>query len=112
MFHYYYGGYGINYFIIIFTGSTKICPEEKTGRKRAANKSLNGFIDGGGGKPKIEIPIGKMRPLGKWSNEWVSEMGIIIFQNIPLTFHYWKELEEHHKFPLYEKVRVRVAIIL
>lgn len=97
---------------MIFIGTSEAPSEEKKGRTRAQNIALNNFIDGGGGRPKIEIPIGKKRPLGKWSAQWVSEMGIIVRQNIPLTFHYWKNLEEEHKIPLYEKVQVMFVIVL
>lgn len=75
-------------------------------RKVAQNLSLKKFTDGGGGKPKIEIPIGKLRPLGNWSSEWVAEMGIIVRQNIPLTLHSWKNVTSEFKLTLYEKVMV------
>lgn len=98
--------HGIHYCIMVLAGPTQACLEEKKGRKKAQNNSLNDFIGGGGGKPKIVIPIGKKRPLGKWSSEWVTEMGIIVFQNIQLTKHYWKDLTYEDKIPLYNKVTV------
>lgn len=49
-------------------GSTGEAQQRKNVRKKAQNKTLEN-IESGGGKPKIEIPIGKLRPLGKWAKE-------------------------------------------
>lgn len=97
---------------MIFIGTLEVPSEEKKRPNKGTKQCFEYFYRWWGGRPKIEIPIGKKRPLGKWSAQWVSEMGIIVRQYVPLTFHYWKNLEEEHKFPLYEKVRVMFVIVL
>lgn len=58
------------YFIVVFEGSTKVSIKEKVKRDwtRAQNKAFDDFIYGGGGKPKIGIPLEKRRQIGKWSD--------------------------------------------
>lgn len=84
---------------------------EKSGRKRARNNKLQNFIDAGGAKPKIKFDRNTLRPVGKWSNAWVSELGIIA-KEIPLTFNSWKDLEDKDKLPLYKRVLVMFGTFL
>ncbi|KAL5714359.1 hypothetical protein ACHQM5_016332 [Ranunculus cassubicifolius] len=87
-------------------------PKKKGGRKTAQNNILKAHIDRGEPKPRIEIPIGKTRPLGAWSAQWVAEMGIIGKQNIPATCKRWKDVTLGQKEAIYKKVKDRFTVDL
>lgn len=57
----------------------------------------------------IEIPVGKKRPLGDWSAQWVAEMGIICKKNVPITAKRWKDVKAPQREGIYKKVLVSAS---
>ncbi|KAF9609475.1 hypothetical protein IFM89_016474 [Coptis chinensis] len=58
----------------------------------------------GGGKPRIEIAIGKDRPVCNWSQQWITELGVIARFRIPPFAHYWKDVTDDQRKSLHKLV--------
>ncbi|KAL5722368.1 hypothetical protein ACHQM5_005898 [Ranunculus cassubicifolius] len=84
--------------------------KRKGGRKIAKNNALDAHFARGGPKPRIEILVGKARPLGPWSAQWVSEVGIICKQIIPVTCECWKDVTISQKTAIYTKLSNRFDV--
>lgn len=84
----------------------------RKGRGKAKNQALTDHIKATGQKPRIEIPVGLARPVGKWSREFVSEVGIICRTYAPLTCYNWKSMKKHQRKAFHERIRGRFDIDL
>ncbi|KAF9617283.1 hypothetical protein IFM89_035227 [Coptis chinensis] len=59
-------------------------------RGKAINNTLNNFrVRQGGQKPRIKILPGMLRPVGKWSSQFATEVGILCCKQAPLSFQNW-----------------------
>ncbi|KAF5199032.1 hypothetical protein FRX31_011380 [Thalictrum thalictroides] len=76
----------------------------KRGRKKSENKSFKDYLKQGGQKPKIEILPRKTCPLGKYSQWWITKLGIICKEEVPLKAHTWKEVIPRERETLYKRV--------
>ncbi|KAF9595138.1 hypothetical protein IFM89_037238, partial [Coptis chinensis] len=85
-------------------GGSSSTANRKKVRGRAKNKYLTKHIKRGGGKPRIEIPHGKTRPIGDWSQEWINELGMISKYYMPHFAHKWKDDDGDTRTLLHEKV--------
>ncbi|KAF9603145.1 hypothetical protein IFM89_034155 [Coptis chinensis] len=73
-------------------------------RGRAKNKYLTKHIKRGGGKPRIEILLGKARPIGDWGQEWINELSMIAKDDMPPFAHKWKDVDDDARTLLHENV--------
>ena len=75
------------------TGSTS----SVTKRGKAKNNTLINHIARRGQKPRIEIPPGKSKPVGDWSQQFASEVGIICREHAPLSLYNWRKVKKEYK---------------
>ncbi|KAF9611902.1 hypothetical protein IFM89_036685 [Coptis chinensis] len=73
-------------------------------RKKTQNLILKNHLARGGGKPRIEIAIGKDRPICNWSQQWITELGVIARFRIPPFAHYWKDVTDDQRKSLHKLV--------
>ncbi|RWR84864.1 Transposase, Ptta/En/Spm, plant [Cinnamomum micranthum f. kanehirae] len=68
-----------------------------TKRGKAKNNTLINHIARRGQKPRIEIPPGKSKPVGDWSQQFASEVGIICREYAPLSLYNWRNVKKEYK---------------
>ncbi|KAF9595590.1 hypothetical protein IFM89_001062 [Coptis chinensis] len=78
-------------------------------RKKTQNLILKNHLARGGGKPRIEIAIGKDRPVCNWSQQWITELGVIARFRIPPFAHYWKDVTDDQRKSLHKLVLERMV---
>ncbi|KAF9602781.1 hypothetical protein IFM89_030937 [Coptis chinensis] len=72
-------------------GSTPGSTSLVTKRGKAKNNTLINHIARRGQKPRIEIPPGKSKPVGAWSQQFANEVGIICRKYSPLSLYHWRK---------------------
>ncbi|KAF9588040.1 hypothetical protein IFM89_007215 [Coptis chinensis] len=73
-------------------------------RKKTQNLILKNHLSRGGRKPRIEIVIRKGRHVGTWSQQWITELGVIARYRIPPFAHYWKDVTDDQRKSLHKLV--------
>ncbi|KAK9118419.1 hypothetical protein Scep_016512 [Stephania cephalantha] len=79
----------------------------KKGRGKAKNVALDQYLAKSNGiKPKVNIPDGKLKPVGAWAAEFMTELGIICRTYAPIRVAQWKKVEQKDKEQIYNLIRV------
>ncbi|KAF9609688.1 hypothetical protein IFM89_017887 [Coptis chinensis] len=60
-------------------------------RGKTKNNTLINHIARRGQKPRIEIPPGKSKFVGDWSQQFAYEVGIIYHKYAPLSLYHWRK---------------------
>ncbi|KAF6171811.1 hypothetical protein GIB67_007332 [Kingdonia uniflora] len=76
----------------------------KKKRGKAVNNKVIDYKAITGQKPRIEIHPKYARPVGRWSSQFVREVGLVARQHGPLTGHNWSNVEDDVKGPLRDRV--------
>ncbi|KAK9142534.1 hypothetical protein Syun_011934 [Stephania yunnanensis] len=81
----------------------------KKGCGKAKNVALDQYLAKSNGiKPKVNIPDGKLKPVGAWAAEFTTELGIICRTYAPIRVAQWKKVEQKDKEQIYNLIRVIV----
>ncbi|KAF6144236.1 hypothetical protein GIB67_004909 [Kingdonia uniflora] len=76
----------------------------KRKRGKAVNNKVIDYKAITGQKPRIEIHPKYARPVGRWSSQFVREVGLVARQHGPLTGHDWSKVEDDVRGPLHDRV--------
>ncbi|KAK9149056.1 hypothetical protein Scep_007813 [Stephania cephalantha] len=78
----------------------------KNERGKAKNVALDQHLAKSNGiKPKVNIPDGKLKPVGAWAAEFTTELGIICRTYAPIRVAQWKKVEQKDKEQIYDLIR-------
>ncbi|KAK9113527.1 hypothetical protein Syun_020324 [Stephania yunnanensis] len=82
--------------------------------KRGVGKEKNVALDqylakSNGIKPKVNIPDGKLKPVGAWAAEFTTELEIICRTYAPIRDAQWKKVEQKDKEQIYNLIRDKFA---
>ncbi|KAK9160383.1 hypothetical protein Syun_006724 [Stephania yunnanensis] len=85
----------------------------KKGRGKAKNVALDQYLAKNNGiKPKVNIPDGKLKPVGAWAAEFTTGLGIICRTYAPIRVAQWKKMEQKDKEQIYNLIRDKFEIDL
>ncbi|KAF6139063.1 hypothetical protein GIB67_010789, partial [Kingdonia uniflora] len=71
---------------------------------KAVNNKVIDYKAITGQKPRIEIHPKYARPVGRWSSQFVREVGLVARQHGPLTGHDWGKVEDDVRGPLHDRI--------
>ncbi|KAK9101113.1 hypothetical protein Scep_024543 [Stephania cephalantha] len=92
---------------VVIDPTTTLSGQIKKGRGKAKNVALDQYLAKSNGiKPKVNIPDGKLKPVGAWAAEFTTELGIICRTYAPIRVVQWKKVEQKDKEKIYNLIRV------
>ncbi|KAK9113532.1 hypothetical protein Syun_020329 [Stephania yunnanensis] len=95
--------------LIYFPLFTKV-DKLKRGVGKEKNVALDQYLAKSNGiKPKVNIPDGKLKPVGAWAAEFTTELEIICRTYAPIRVAQWKKVEQKDKEQIYNLIRDKFA---
>ncbi|KAF6144766.1 hypothetical protein GIB67_016840, partial [Kingdonia uniflora] len=96
--------------LAVNTGNDSSAAACKKKRGKAVNNEVIDYKAITGQKPRIEIHPKYAEPVGRWSSQFVREIGLVARQHGPLTGHDWSKVEDDARGPLRDCVMDKLDI--